>query len=43
MEIKGIELMVTDIKDINKIPGIRETEITILLGNRSQTLRFLQF
>jgi hypothetical protein len=43
MEIKGIELKVTGIKDINKIPGIRATEITILLGNRSQALRLLQF
>jgi hypothetical protein len=34
MEIKGIELKVIGIKDINKIPGIRETGITILLGNR---------
>jgi hypothetical protein len=34
MEIKVIEIKVIGIKDINKIPGIRETGITILLGNK---------
>jgi hypothetical protein len=34
MEIKGTELKVIGIKDINKIPEIMETGITILLGNR---------
>jgi hypothetical protein len=34
MEIKGIEVRGTGIKDINKIPGIRVTGITILPGNR---------
>jgi hypothetical protein len=34
MEIKVTELKVIGIKDINKIPEIRETGITILITNR---------
>jgi hypothetical protein len=34
IEIKAIEIGGTDIKDINKIPGIMETGITFLLSNR---------
>ena len=38
-----VELKATGIQDINKIPGLMETEITVLPRNRSLVLQFFNF